>query len=180
MTQLVHRTCFQGSFVYLYFDLIRNNVIIKGRLGSVIRPLDRKIMCLIKEKGESFEMKIFLRRHSKFYNMLEKHMRGVTFGWFTSLNLVGIQYIMRFRRRRGILTCSVGYSALLKLKVFKLKDLFVYKKKRYILFFGHSFDRVFGIARFLRRIRCLEPYKIKGFIYSGESIKLKPGKKQKK
>lgn len=178
MTILSKRICFNGSLVNCFFDLTRHIVIIKGRLGTVTLPLDRKFMFVFKENDCDFDMKFFLKRHSKFYANLEKHMRGVTFGWFTSLNLVGIQYIMKYSRRYKFLTFSLGFNSLLKYKIFK--DLYVYKKKRNIFFFGWSFDKVFGVARFLRRIKCLEPYKIKGFVYSGESIKLRQGKRQKK
>lgn len=174
----VKRIFFHGAAVDCFFDLSRHILIIKGRLGKVTMPLDRKFLFIFRQNNNKFDMKFFLRRHSKFYANLEKHLRGVTFGWFISLNLIGIQYIMKYSKRYKFLTFSLGFNSLLKYKVFK--DLYVYKKKRNLFFFGWSFDKVFGVARFLRRIKCLEPYKIKGFIYSGEVIKLRPGKRQKK
>jgi ribosomal protein L6P/L9E len=174
MVFLYRKINYRGAVVGCFFDLYKQIIILKGRLGRVIMPLDRKLL-IIARVGK---LKLFVSKYSKFFAMFEKQLRGVTYGWFVSLNLIGIQYIMKYSKRARFLTFSLGFNSLLKYRVFK--DLYVYKKKRNVFLYGWDFEKVFAIARFLRRIKNLEPYKVKGFIFSGETVKLKPGKRQKK
>jgi ribosomal protein L6P/L9E len=179
MTTITKSIFFEGSVINCFFDVYKSVIIIKGRLGRVVMPIDKKIMVLInKNHDNKLNIKLFLRKYTKFYSIFERHLRGVTFGWFISLNLIGIQYIMKYSRRFRYLKFSLGYNSLIKYKV--RRNIYVYKNRRNLFLYGWDFNKVFGIARFLRTIKCLEPYKIKGFIYEGEKIKLKPGKRQKK
>jgi ribosomal protein L6P/L9E len=118
-----------------------------------------------------------------FFSSIKRHFRGFTHKWCLHFKLIGVQYTIK--RSRRYIDFIIGYNYNIRLKIprkFGKKNLTLMHKKRNFSIYSNDFNLVFELGYFLRKVQCLEPYKVKGLIYQHESrdtIKLKPGKRQK-
>ena len=102
---------------------------------------------------------------------------GVVSGWFLHFVLTGYNYRLKSSFFNSFLLVYLGffYSCLFKLP----NSIKVFRRKRaFIIFSNNLLDFNFTV-RYLRHLRDLFPYKIRGLTLKKEVVRLKKGKKVK-
>lgn len=140
-------------------------------------PLDRKILPLGKNKFLLHPLSLW-----SLYGSLKKDFFGFNFIWCLQLKLLGVQFTIK--RSRRFYNFLIGYNYLVRLRRPRRGQI-TYRfdhHKREVSLRSPDYRFVMKFGYFLRRLHCLEPYKVKGLIFKHESrdtIPLKPGKRQK-
>lgn len=145
------------------------------RKSKLSFPWDKKIIPLLGKKylfsKESFR---------SFFGNFKRNVDGIKKMWALRFKLIGVQYT--YKQGRKYLNLIIGYNYQVRIKRPKKEQFELTREKRNLVIKSHDWKKVFILGYYLRKIQCLEPYKIKGLIYqheSRETIKLKPGKRQK-
>jgi len=101
---------------------------------------------------------------------------GINFFWSVSYEIIGYNYTIKNRLRKKLFRLNLGYSKhkiILNLP-FGLK---VIAKKRRFWVFSTDIVLLYNLARYIRDLRNLFPYKLKGLVSNSNwKIFLKPGK----
>ena len=117
--------------------------------------------------------------------LLESSMVGVTRGFVTHLDLVGIGYRGHLElqnhkelgKNQQILDLKVGQSHSMKIAI--PFDVYIFlPRPTSICLYGIEKQKVTQLASFIRSLKLPEPYKGKGIRYSSEQIRIKQGKKK--
>lgn len=114
--------------------------------------------------------------HGLFRQLLANMVTGVTTGFSRQLEMKGTGY--RAQLEGNDLVLSVGYSHPVRM-VAPEGISFKVEKNTIILVEGIDRQAVGEVAARIRAVRKPEPYKGKGIRYTGEYVKLKPGKAAK-
>jgi len=111
--------------------------------------------------------------HGLTRTLLANMVAGVTSGFEKTLEIVGVGY--RAQQSGQNLVISVGFSHLVEVEPLPGITLSVEGNNR-IKVFGIDKETVGEMAARIRAIRPPDSYKGKGIRYSGEVVRLKPGK----
>jgi len=148
----------------------------KGKLTLMIPELieveTKEGRVLVSRRSEAKKIKSC---HGTVRSLLSNMILGVTEGWTKSLDIVGTGY--RASRQGNEIQLAVGFSHSVNFKIPEGIEAQVEENK--IVLTGIDKQLVGETAAQLRRIRPPDAYKGKGIRYTGEEIKLKPGKAAK-
>lgn len=158
-----------------------NKVIVKGPKGELNNTFDKLIK--IKIDGNKItcvranESKFAKSIHGTTVSLMENMLIGVTKGYETKLETVGVGY--RFNVSGNRITVNAGYSNPVIVDV--PKDLTATSESNNELTIsGIDKQKVNEFAANIRKIRKPEPYKGKGIRYKDEIVRRKEGKKAAK
>jgi ribosomal protein L6P/L9E len=93
------------------------------------------------------------------------------------LNLKGRGYNINLTKQKNVLELKIGFSHIIRLY---LPNTILLKKlnKLDIYIFSIYYNDLKNFSTNIKNLKNLDNYKIKGFIYEKEQIKLKEGKKK--
>lgn len=97
---------------------------------------------------------------------------------YQKLNIKGVGYRAIFTEtlNQKVLSLKLGYSHIIYIRT--PRDLTVNCiTKTKLCIFGNSYSDVSGFSAYIRSEKTPDPYKGKGILFEGESVKLKEGKK---
>jgi large subunit ribosomal protein L6 len=158
-----------------------NKVIVKGKLGELEQLVDPAIK--IKQEDGSIvleratESKDHKSKHGLYRSLINNMVKGVTEGFNTVQELVGVGY--KVEAKGQVLDLSLGYSHHIYLQLPpEIKVETVTERGKNPLIKMHSIDKqLLGmVAAKIRSIRPPEPYKGKGVKFQGEVLRKKLGK----
>jgi hypothetical protein len=166
-------------FVNFYFSKSGKVIFgITGRLGRFIFIFSLCGLIFNLIGGSHF----FIIRGFFFRNLvgyLRSSFFGLNFGWTVRYDLVGYNYTMRIRPRRGLLLLHLGYSRH-KLLVVLPRGLRVFGRRRKLYLHCLDFSVLQKWGVYFMRLRDLFPFKYKALVLVESQISLlKPGKKTK-
>jgi len=120
---------------------------------------------------------VVIRRHMLrvFTSWISDVISSGIYRWFVRFNVVGYHYTMRTLKRRRWLYLRMGYRY--RFVIVMPKSLCILAKRRFFCLVGEKFKWLVEISNYIRNLRNLFPYKIKGIVYSLEKLFLKPGKR---
>ncbi len=145
---------------------------VSGPKGILQRPFPASVEITNKE-GEVNVQSVIPALWGTWRAHLANMVKGVTQGFSKKLEIHGVGYKVQGGGEN--LTFSLGFSHPVKVNV--PKNINAQVKDNAIVLEGIDKEMIGQFASFLRSLRPPDPYKGKGIRYSGELIKLKPGKK---
>lgn len=158
-----------------------NRVTVKGKLGELEQLVDPAIK--MKQEDGTFvleratESKDHKSKHGLYRSLINNMVQGVTEGFSTVLELVGVGYKADLKGQ--LLDLSLGYSHHIFLELpAEVKVETVIERGKNPLIKLQSIDKqLLGmVAAKIRSIRPPEPYKGKGVKFQGEVLRKKLGK----
>lgn len=158
-----------------------NRVTVKGKLGELEQLVDPAIK-VKQEDGtvvldRATESKDHKSKHGLYRSLINNMVKGVTEGYTTVLELVGVGYKADLKGQ--LLDLSLGYSHHIFLELPpEIKIETVVERGKNPLIKLQSIDKqLLGmVAAKIRSIRPPEPYKGKGVRYKDEYVRKKAGK----
>lgn len=158
-----------------------NRVTVRGKLGELQQLVDPAIKVKI-DKGEvvlerATESKDHKSKHGLYRSLINNMVQGVSQGFTTVLELVGVGY--KADSKGQLLDLSLGYSHHIFFEIpQEVKVETVTERGKNPLIKLSSFDKqLLGqVAAKIRSMRPPEPYKGKGIKYQGEELRRKLGK----
>ena len=158
-----------------------NLVSVKGKLGELQQQLN-KAMTLKLENGiltidRPSESKEYKSLHGLSRALINNMVIGVTEGYTTEQELVGVGY--KANARGQVLELALGYSHSIFLELpaeVKVKTVTERGKNPLIVLKSHDKQLIGQVAAKIRSFRKPEPYKGKGILFKGEQIRRKAGK----
>ncbi|MES2622651.1 MAG: 50S ribosomal protein L6 [Bacteroidota bacterium] len=163
-------------------EVMSGNVVkVKGPKGEMFQAVDRDIT--IKVDGETLsverptEQKRHKALHGTYRALLGNMIKGVSDGFKSELELVGVGY--RATVAKQVLELQVGYShPVVVLLPGEIKASAKQDKGQNPIITLESFDKdLLGlVCAKIRTIRKTEPYKGKGIKFVGEQLRRKAGK----
>lgn len=163
-------------------EVMSGNVVkVKGPKGEMFQQVDRDIIVKVEDGTLTVERPTEQKRHKALHGtyraLLGNLVKGVSEGYTTQLELVGVGY--RADVAKQVLTLSVGYShpvvVLLpeEMKASAKQD----KGQNPIVTLECNDKDLLGlVCAKIRTIRKPEPYKGKGIKFVGEALRRKAGK----
>ena len=158
-----------------------NTVIVKGPKGELSQELKNDISVsveddniIVKRPNESKESKSL---HGLYRALLANMIEGVTNGYQTKQELVGVGY--RANLTGQVLELSLGFSHSIQIKLpaeIKAEVVADKGKNPVVILSSHDKQLVGHVAAKIRSFRVPEPYKGKGIKFVGEDIRRKAGK----
>jgi ribosomal protein L6P/L9E len=114
------------------------------------------------------------------FNILNKMVIGVLYGWYFCLNIVGRGFTFKIKKKNGInfLKLKIGYSHFLYYKLNPNIMLKISKKKNKLFLFCLDFWLLSKFVYQIRNLRSKHTYKLQGIHFFNEKIVVKPGKKK--
>ncbi len=125
---------------------------------------------LVKRESDEFAAVHGLTR-ALVYNAVH----GVTKGWTSELDIVGIGYRAELKGK-GTVVFTLGYSHPIEFPLPTGIDVTIDPKQTHITVSGIDRQKVGQVAADMRSLRPPDPYKNKGVRYSDERLKKKAGK----
>ncbi|NOX87182.1 MAG: 50S ribosomal protein L6 [Chlorobi bacterium] len=158
-----------------------NRVTVKGKLGELQQLIDPAIKVKI-DNGQvvlerATESKDHKSKHGLYRSLINNMVQGVSQGFTTVLELVGVGY--KAEARGQMLDLSLGYSHHIFFEIpQEVKIETVSERGKNPVIKLSSFDKqLLGqVAAKIRSLRPPEPYKGKGIKYQGEELRRKLGK----
>lgn len=153
------------------FDSTVNVLFFSGSRGTECIKLNSKVII--------FERCFFIK--SNYINLFKRFLfyaiSGIIFGWIVQFNIIGYHYTLRFSAKKRYLRINLGF----RYKIFLIlpSSIVIYGEKRKFALVGSNFIELHALAMYIRSLRNLLPYKLKGFCFLDEHVKLKQGKKLK-
>jgi large subunit ribosomal protein L6 len=159
-------------------EISGNDVKLKGPKGELSRSFPPEVSIVIEDDqmivSRDSESKRCRALHGLSRSLLANMAQGVTGGFERSLDIVGAGY--RVRQERDKIVLQVGFSH--SVEVSPLPGVsFAVEGANRIKVLGIDKQVVGEMAAKIRAIRPPDAYKGKGVRYTGEKVKLKPGKK---
>ncbi|MFC6099577.1 50S ribosomal protein L6 [Olivibacter domesticus] len=163
----------------------KNLVTVKGPKGELTQKLDSAIT-VSQEEGQlivkrSTEQKHHKSLHGLYRSLLNNMVVGVTEGYKTTQELVGVGY--RATHQGSTLDLVLGYSHHIVMVLPKeVKVTTTSEKGKNPTITLESIDKqlIGQVAAKIRSLRAPEPYKGKGIKFAGEVLRRKAGKSAKK
>lgn len=163
-------------------DVNANNVVtVKGAKGELKQPVDPAIEVKVEEGkvvlSRATEQKRHRSMHGLYRALLNNMITGVSTGFKTDQELVGVGY--RAEAKGQLLELTLGYSHNI---LFELpKEINVETKAEkgkapVITLSSHDRQLLGQVAAKIRSMRKPEPYKGKGIKFAGEVLRRKAGK----
>lgn len=145
-----------------------------GTLSQIFRPevklVNRGDEILVEQNSNS---KLARSLHGLTRTLISNMILGVTSGWSKELELFGVGYRARIEGDKLIL--SLGFSH--PIEIVRPSGIKLEVSENKIKVSGIDKALVGQVAAEIRNLRPPDPYKGKGMRYTGESVKLKAGKK---
>lgn len=115
-----------------------------------------------------------------FFDILNKLIIGVNYGWFFGFNITGRGFTFKLKKKNNLffLKIKIGYSHFIYYKINKNIMLHVSKKKNKLIIFSLDFWLITKIAYQIRNLRSKHTYKMQGINFFDEKLIIKPGKKK--
>lgn len=158
-----------------------NTVLVKGPKGTLSKKMDTRIDIKIQDKAvvlsATDKNRLTRSLHGLSRSLIANMITGVTQGFSKSLDIVGVGYKADVQGKD--LNITVGYSSSVKFKIpegIQATVQVTADKQTRIILNGCDRELVGQIAANIRRIRKPDPYQGKGVRYTGEKLKIKPGK----
>lgn len=163
----------------------KNLVTVKGPKGELTQKIDSAIT-VSQEEGQlivkrSTEQKHHKSLHGLYRSLLNNMVIGVTEGYKTTQELVGVGY--RATHQGSTLDLVLGYSHHIVMVLPKeVKVTTTSEKGKNPTITLESIDKqlIGQVAAKIRSLRAPEPYKGKGIKFAGEVLRRKAGKSAKK
>jgi large subunit ribosomal protein L6 len=159
---------------------IEGNIIkLSGPKGTLERPIPVSLKVSVKDDlvyiNTDVKSKAAKSLHGTFRAILANAAKGVSEGWLKQLELVGTGY--RAELRGKDLALTVGFSHPI---IVQAPEGIIFKiEKNVMTVEGIDKDLVGRIAAEIRQVKPPEPYKGKGILYLGETVRRKAGKAAK-
>lgn len=158
-------------------DIKKNEVTVKGPKGELHRSF-HPAMSIVLDDGEitvsrPSDQKIYRAVHGLTRSLLANMVEGVDKGFEKVLDIVGVGY--RVQQSGDKLVLQVGYTNTIEVAPPAGVSLTAEGTNR-IKVTGINKELVGEMAAQIRAVRPPDSYKGKGIRYSGEKIRLKPGK----
>ncbi len=158
-----------------------NRVTVKGKLGELQQLIDPAIKVKI-DKGEvklerATESKDHKSKHGLYRSLINNMVQGVSQGFNTVLELVGVGY--KADAKGQLLDLSLGYSHHIFFEIpqeVKVETVTERGKNPLIKLSSYDKQLLGQVAAKIRSLRPPEPYKGKGIKYQGEELRRKLGK----
>lgn len=162
--------------------LVDDNIKAKGPKGELGWNFPAETRISIKDNKVFVERTDDIKRtralHGLTRMLIANMIQGVTTGYQKVLDLVGVGYKAQVQGKKILL--SLGYSHPVEFHIPEEISVTVDQKQTQITITGIDKQKVGQVASDLRSLRSPDVYKGKGIRYSGERLKLKPGKAGKK
>ena len=162
-----------------------NVVTVKGPLGELTQQVNAEMEVAVEENKvlvkRPTEQKRHRAMHGLYRSLISNMVEGVSKGYETKLELVGVGY--RAENQGQIIDLAVGYSHHIFLQVAPEVKVEVLADKRSnpIITLKSCDKQLIGqVAAKIRSFRSPEPYKGKGIKFVGEQLRRKAGKSAKK
>ena len=158
-----------------------NRIKVKGKLGELEQLVDPAI----KMKHENGEIKLerpteskdHKSKHGLYRSLISNMVKGVTEGYTTVQELVGVGY--KVEAKGQLLDLSLGYSHHIFIELppeIKVKTVTERGKNPQIRMSSVDKQLIGQVAAKIRSLRKPEPYKGKGIKFQGEVLRKKLGK----
>lgn len=159
-----------------------NNVVtVKGSKGELTQAVDPAIEVKIEDGkvvlGRATEQKRHRAMHGLYRSLLNNMITGVSTGFTTEQEMVGVGY--RAEAKGQLLELTLGYSHNILFEIPKeIKVETKAEKGKAPMIIMNSYDKqLLGqVAAKIRSMRKPEPYKGKGIKFAGEVLRRKAGK----
>ncbi len=163
-------------------NVSKSNVVkVKGKLGELEHQLDPGITVKVEDGtvvlDRATESKDHKSKHGLYRALIANMIKGVTEGFTTVQELVGVGY--KAEAKGQILDLSLGYSHHILLELppeVKIETVSERGKNPTIKLFSIDKQLVGQVAAKIRSLRKPEPYKGKGIKFQGEELRKKAGK----
>jgi large subunit ribosomal protein L6 len=159
-------------------NIVENEITVKGPKGELKRRFNADMAVAMQEGklivSRPSEAKTHRALHGLTRSLLDNMVQGVTKGYEKSLDIVGVGY--RAEKDGNNLVLRVGFTHQVVVQPKPGIKFDVDAKSVNIKISGIDKELVGQTAAEIRRTRPPDHYKGKGIRYSGEVIKLKPGK----
>lgn len=155
-----------------------NLVKVKGPKGEMMREFSPTIG--ITQEGSTIlvsrdtDAPTVRALHGTTRALIQNMVTGVSTGWVRSLDVEGVGYRPDMNGKNLVL--YVGYSHPVTVEPPPGITFEVDTRARQVKVIGIDREQVGQVASDLRKIRPPEPYKGKGIRYTGERVRIKPGK----
>jgi large subunit ribosomal protein L6 len=153
------------------------DISVKGPRGELSRTIPAEMLVKLKDDKLTVSRPSDSKKHRAYHGMtrsiLANMVEGVSRGFEKTLEIVGVGY--RAEKTGDKLTIRIGYSQPVEVEPLPGITLAVEGNNR-IKVSGINKEIVGEMAANIRAIRPPDPYKGKGIRYSGEYVRLKPGK----
>ena len=158
-----------------------NLVVVKGKLGELEQAVHPEIKVSLKDGEISVsrpnDNKDMRSLHGLYRALINNMVEGVTNGYVIEQELIGVGYRAKTQGQR--LELSLGYSHPIIMELpSEIKVTAVSEKGKNPLLKLESCDKqlIGQVAGKIRSFRKPEPYKGKGILFKGETIRRKAGK----
>ena len=157
-------------------DINKGEVTVKGPMGELRRQFNPVMLIELREDtltvSRPSDDRVHRSLHGLTRTLLANMVEGVTKGCDRALEIVGVGY--RAEKRGDNLVINVGFSHPVEVK--PLPGITLDVEGNRIKVSGIDKEVVGEMAARIRAIRPPDAYKGKGIRYSGEAVRLKPGK----
>ncbi len=152
-------------------------VTVKGPNGTVVQAIHPEVVVKL-ENGQVLVERVSSRKfhralHGLTRSLVSNAVTGATQGYEKTLELMGVGY--RVQQSGEGIVLNVGYSHTVEVQPLAGVTLTVEGNNR-VHVRGTDKQKVGEVAARIRKVRRPNAYKEKGIKYSGEVIRLKPGK----
>ena len=142
-----------------------------------IKNKDKKIFShLIQNKRKFFFKSNFFLISKLYYktflSLLINYSKGVSFGWFIVIELIGRNYNVYNVKSGLFLDLGFSHNILLKIPV----DLKIFCRKKFIFIYGFDLVEVKKMGDLICKLKPIDSYKGKGLKLLNKSVNLKMGK----
>jgi large subunit ribosomal protein L6 len=158
-----------------------NVITVKGPKGELKQTVDPDIKVEVKDdKVELMRPTDQIRHkalHGLYRSLINNMVRGVSLGYSTSLELVGVGY--KASHQGNLLDLSLGYSHNILVEIPKELTVVTSQEKGKnpkVTLSGNDKQLVGQVAAKIRSLRKPEPYKGKGVKFENEVLRRKAGK----
>lgn len=164
-------------------EIKNDHVAVKGALGHIKQKFDLSAIQVLQKESSNITLerssddKKVRSLHGLYRALLNNMIVGVSVGFKHTLELVGVGY--RATLNGNVLELSLGYSHAIHFQLpQEIICSVVAEKGKNILIHLQSFDKfLLGmVTAKLRSLRKKDPYKGKGILFVGETIRRKAGK----
>ena len=162
--------CF-SKFIYgnLKFELNKNKFFIKNENKSFFFYLiDDKKKFFIKNNYYLIDKSYY----KTFLSLLMNYSKGVSFGWFIIVELIGRNYNVYNVKSGLFFDLGFSHTILLKIPV----HLKIFCRKKYIFIYGFDLVEVKKMSNLICKLKVVDNYKGKGLKLLNKVISLKMGK----